>query len=114
MKKNEFIEEVSCNYGYYTAYVYDSPNNRYQYTSGEFTDDHFDDAPEDGYQIVGINDVPEVKKVIADNFLAELEPAPDVEDEAYNELRDMIVSGKANVGYWTDESGETTYILLYN
>lgn len=105
MRKNEFIEEISSSFGNFTAYVFDGPNNRYTYSSGQIEDDDFICAPEEGCQIVGINDLPEVKKVITDNFLAEVSPAE------YEAVKEMIDTGEAQVGYWTDNN-ETTYILI--
>lgn len=114
MKYREFIKQI--NWGDTTAFVHDSPKERYQYESGEINDAVFAKTTSGtDFDIAGINEFPEVKKVIADNFLAELEPANGVEDDGYNAVKDAIESGKARIGYWKKEyyfGLVWTYMLL--
>jgi hypothetical protein len=110
MKYNEFIKNIE--FGNATAFVYDSPNNRYIYSNGEITEDTFEDVTDETeLEIVGINELPEVKEVMVDNFLPELEPAPGVEDDEYNEIKKRLETGDAKIGYY--EVGDTTtYVLI--
>ena len=113
MKYNEFINNIE--FGNTTAFVYDSSNNRYIYSSGEITESTFEnvtDATE--FEIVGINELPEVKEVIVDNFLYELEPAANVADDEYNEVKKRLETGDVNIGYWSENDGnDDIYMLIF-
>ena len=113
MKYNEFIKNIE--FGNTTAFIYDSPNNRYTYASGEITESTFEnvtDATE--FEIVGINELPEVKEVIVDNFLYELEPAANVADDEYNEVKKRLETGDVNIGYWSENDGnDDIYMLIF-
>ena len=113
MKYNEFINNIE--FGNATAFVYDLPNNRYIYSSGEITEGTFENVTEDTvFKIVGINELPEVKKVIVDNFLPELEPAANVEDDEYNEIKKRLETGNAKIGYWSENDGnDNIYMLIF-
>lgn len=103
MKYREFIENIE--FGNTTAFVYDSPNNRYTYSSGEICDDVFDNVDSDTeFTIVGINELPEVKEVIIDNFLSEIAPRVGVEDNGYDMVKKQLTNGRAKVGYWDEET----------
>lgn len=118
MKYQEFTKEIA--FGKTTAFVYDSPNNRYQYASGEVCDEIFDHCISDtNFHIVGIDELPQVKEVIINNFLPELEPASNIEDENYSIVKEQLESGKAKIGYWEEEMNygtdaylTTTYMLI--
>jgi len=118
MTYQEFIKNI--NFGDTTAFVYDAPNNRYNYASGEIYDGVFDNVTTDtNFSIVGINELPQVKEAIVENFLAELEPAPGVEDEGYEAVKAALESGSARIGYWDNETKygpdtftTTTYMLI--
>ena len=92
MKYQVFKNQIG--FGYTTAFVYDSPNNRYNYTSGVICNEVFDhiDANTE-FTIVGINELPEVKRVIIDNFLCE------IDDE---EAKELINDSTAKIGYWDE------------
>lgn len=110
MKYNEFIEYLT--FGATTAFVYDSPNNRYVYSSGEIFEDIFEDVTEDTvFEVCNINDLPEVKSVMVENFLTELEPAENVQDDNYNEIKRRLESGDAKIGYY-EVGNTTTYVLI--
>jgi hypothetical protein len=110
MKYNEFTEYLT--FGDTTAFVFDSPNNRYVYSSGEIFEDKFEDATEDTvFNVCNINDLPEVKSVMVENFLPELEPAENIQDDEYNEIKRRLETGDAKIGYY--EVGDTTtYVLI--
>lgn len=118
MNYKEFKENLT--WGDTTAFVYDAPNNRYNYSSGEIYEEVFDNTSDDTeFFIVGINELPNVKMVIEDNFLAELCPAQGIEDECYNDVKSRIENGDAKIGYWDEETHygadtftTTTYILI--
>jgi hypothetical protein len=113
MKYKEFIKNVE--FGSTTAFVYDSPNNRYVYSSGEITESTFENiTDETEFEIVCINKLPEVKEVIVDNFLSELEPAQGVEDDGYNEVKKRLETGDAKIGYWSENDGnDDIYMLIF-
>lgn len=113
MKYNEFINNIK--FGIATAFVYDSPNNRYIYSSGEITEDTFESVTDETeFEIVGINELSEVKEVIVDNFLSELEPAANVEDDEYNEIKKSLETGDAKIGYWSENDGkDNIYMLIF-
>lgn len=113
MKYKEFINNIK--FGNATAFVYDSPNNRYIYSNGEITEGTFVNVTEDTvFEIVGVNDLPEVKRVIVDNFLPELEPAANVEDDEYNEIKKRLEKGDAKIGYWLENDGnDNIYMLIF-
>lgn len=105
MKYQEFINHF--NFGDFTAFVFDQASSRYQYSSGEITDDTFAFTTSDTeFNIVGIDTYPQVKEVIIDNFLPEIAPAPNIEDDNYNEIKDIIESGRAQLAVW-DETHHT-------
>jgi hypothetical protein len=120
MKYQEFIENFS--FGDFTAFVYDSANCRYQYSSGEITDDTFAfTTSQTEFQIVGIDAFPAVKEVIIDNFLPEIAPAPGIEDYSYEEIKDLIESGRAELAVWDETHREggraffvTNFMLILN
>ena len=113
MKYNEFIQNIK--FGNATAFVYDSPNNRFVYSNGEITEDTFENVTEDTvFEIVGINELSEVKKVIVDNFLSDLEPAANVIDDEYNEIKKRLETGDAKIGYWSENGGnDVIYMLIF-
>lgn len=95
-----------------TAFVYDSPNNRYIYASGEINDDVFDNIEFDTvFEIVGIDELPDVKQVIIDNFIPDLESLTGPDDEGYIAVKTSIETGEAKIGYWDKEThyGPDTY-----
>lgn len=103
MTYKEFTKEIT--FGDFTAFVYDAPNNRYNYASDEITVDIFDNVTSDTeFHITGINSLPEVKEVIIDNFLSEIAPAAGIEDEGYDNIKANIEQGLAKVGYWEEET----------
>ena len=115
MKYQDFTNSIT--FGNYTAFVYDSPNNRYVYSAGDITDDTFANTNEEtDFNIVPINDFPRVKEVIIDNFLPEIAPASNVQDDGYDEVKRLIESGEAQIGYWDDQNifgvEDTTYMLI--
>jgi len=118
MTYQEFTKNIE--FGNTTAFVYDSPNNRYNYSSGEICDEVFDNIDSDTeFTIVGIDELPEVKEVIVDNFLSEIAPAAGIEDEGYNMVKKQLNNGKAKVGYWDEETNygpdtftTRTYMLI--
>ena len=113
MKYNEFINNIE--FGKATAFVYDSPNNRFVYSNGEISEDTFENVTEDTvFEIVGINELSEVKKVIVDNFLSDLEPAANVIDDEYNEIKKRLETGDAKIGYWSENGGnDVIYMLIF-
>lgn len=113
MKYNEFIKNIE--FGNTTAFVYASTNNGYMYSSGEITEDTFKNVTDETeFEIVGINELPEVKEVIVDNFLSELEPAANVEDDEYNEVKKRLETGDAKIGYWSENDGnDDIYMLIF-
>lgn len=111
MKYNEFIENIE--FGNTTAFVYDSPNNRYTYASGEITEDIFNNiSNETEFKICNINDLPDVKSVMVENFLAELEPAENVKDDEYTEIKRKLEAGNAKIGYWSENDGNDDIYML--
>lgn len=118
MKYQEFTEGLT--FGNFTAFVFDAPNSRYNYSSGEITDEIFDNVTSGTeFYVTDINSLPEVKEVIIDNFLSEIAPAAGVEDEGYNNIKADIEQGLAKVGYWEEETKygpdaitTTVYILI--
>ena len=118
MKYQEFINHF--NFGDFTAFVYDSANSRYQYASGEITDDTFAFATsQTEFNIVGIDTYPRVKEVIVYNFLPELASAPGIEDDNYSEIKSIIESGRAQLAVWdethhygSDSFFVTNYMLI--
>ena len=50
MKYNEFIKNIE--FGNATAFVYDSPNNRYIYSNGEITEDTFENVTDETEETV--------------------------------------------------------------
>jgi hypothetical protein len=111
MKYNEFIKNIK--FGDTTAFVYDSPNNRYTYASGEITEDIFNNiSNETEFKICNINDLPDVKSVMVENFLAELEPAENVEDDGYTEIKRKLEAGNAKIGCWEND-GNDVYMLIF-
>ena len=113
MRYNEFIQNIK--FGNATAFVYDSPNNRFVYSNGEITEDTFENITEDTvFEVCNINDLPEVKSVMIENFLAELEPAENVEDDEYNEIKKRLETGDAKIGYWSENDGnDDIYMLIF-
>lgn len=118
MKYNDFQNII--NWGDTTAFVLDAPNNRYNYSSGVIDDDVFANIDADTeFSIVAIDELPEVKEIIIDNFLSELEPAEGVDDEGFNAIKSDLENGNAKIGYWneethygTDSFTTTTYMLI--
>lgn len=113
MKYNEFIKSIE--FGNTTAFVYDSPNNRYVYSSGEITESMFESVTDETeFKIFNINELPKVKEVIVDNFLYELEPAANVADDEYNEVKKRLETGDVNIGYWSENDGnDDIYMLIF-
>ena len=114
MNKKEFIKHLDAIYGEYTAFVYDTPSNRYTYVGADVDDDLSGDLPDDfDYNIDNIGEFPRVKEVICNNFISELEPAYGVDDEYFNEIKSRIESGNAEVGWWyEDANGQPTYTYI--
>lgn len=118
MKYDQFIKYA--NIGDFSAFVYDYQNNRYEYASGEVNYNVFDYTSNDTeFFIAAIDDFPEVKQIIIDNFLAELSPAKDVVDDKYQEIERILLAGEAKVGYWDeytkygpDTIKTTVYMLI--
>ena len=118
MTYQEFRKNIE--FGNTTAFVFDAPNNRYNYSSGEIYDDVFDNiTSETEFRIVGIDEYPEVKQVIIDNFLPEIEPAAGIQDDGYDSVKKQLNNGKAKLGIWDeetkygpDEFTTTTYMLI--
>jgi len=113
MEYNEFIKNIE--FGNTTAFVYDSPNNRYVYSSGEITESTFENVTDKTeFEIVGLNELPLVKEVIVDNFLSELEPAMNIEDDEYTEIKKRLETGDAKIGYWSENDGnDDIYMLIF-
>lgn len=110
MKYHEFSKIAP--WGNTTAFVYESPKSHYNYASGEVNEDTFQYVDSDtDFNIVGIDDLPEVKEVIIDNFLPEIAPAECVEDESFDAIKSAIENGDAQIALWT-EGTETAYMLL--
>lgn len=111
MKYQDFIKNVT--FGDMTAFVFDEPSNCNCYSSGEVDEDTFGNTTSDTeFEIKDINDYPEVKQIIIDNFLSEIAPAKGIEDENYNEVRNSIINGDCKLGIWK-EGNCTTYMLLF-
>ena len=111
MKYEDFAEKIA--WGDTTAFVYDLPESRYLYSSGEINDGVFAYTNQNTeFRIDDIDNLPLVKDVIVDNFLSELKAAKGVEDDAYNYVRDMILSGNASIGSWVDFDGCIVYMLI--
>jgi len=103
MTYREFINNIE--FGNTTAFVFDAPNNRYLYTSGEICEETFENVHSDTeFTIVGIDELPKVKEVIIDNFLSEIAPAANVVDEGYEIVKKQLNEGLAKVGYWDEET----------
>ena len=113
MKYNEFINNIK--FGIATAFVYDSPKNRFVYSNGDITEETFDNVTDETeFKVCNINDLPEVKSVMIENFLAELEPAENVEDDEYNDIKKRLETGDAKIGYWSENDGnEVIYMLIF-
>lgn len=103
MKYQDFIENIE--FGNTTAFVFDAPNSRYNYSSGEISEEVFENVDSDTeFTIVDIDELPRVKEVIIDNFLSEIAPAANVEDEGYDIAKKQLNDGKAKIGYWDEET----------
>ncbi len=113
MKYNEFIKSIE--FGNATAFVYDSPNNRFVYSNGDITEDTFENVTENTvFEVCNINDLPVVKSVMIENFLAELEPSENVVDDEYNEIKKRLETGDAKIGYWSENDGnDDIYMLIF-
>lgn len=98
MTREEFIEKANLN-DTYTAFVYDNPSNRYQ-----FTEDTIDVLDEDylegtaNYSIEAYDRDSAVGEVICGNF----------------SNIDEIETDKLIVGHYTAEDGTDVYVLLPN
>lgn len=107
--KREMFKNI-VNWGDTTAFVYDSPRNRYQYTSGEVSREVLEyTTPDTKFDVVPINTLPEVKEVMLDNLLAEMSSGEERDTvEAY------IEHGLASVACWTENDPDQTraYMLM--
>lgn len=115
MTYQEFTKNIE--FGNTTAFVYDAPNNRYNYSSGEIYEKIFDNTTsETDFRIAGIDEYPEVKQVIIDNFLSDIAPAANVQDDGYDSVKKQLVNGKAKLGIWKEKNKSftttTTYMLI--
>lgn len=109
MKYNEFTRVLDMNA--YTAFVTDSANSRYAYTDG-YVSDAFDNTDcETEFEICPIEEFPEVREVMVENFLADLEPAPNVQDDEYEYIKSRLENNDAMIGYWK-ENNTTVYMLI--
>ena len=117
MNKEEFIKELDAIYGEYTAFVLDMPSNRYNYVGATIDDDLYENLPNDAeYNIDNIGFLKNVKEVMMVNLLSELEPASNVEDECYNDIKKRLENNDAKVGWWYEEecsNGLPTYSFTY-
>lgn len=98
MTREEFIEKANLN-DTYTAFVYNNPSNRYQFS--ECTIDVFDEEyleGTDNYSIEAYDRDSEVGEVICDNF----------------SNIDQIETDKLIVGHYTAADGTDVYVLLPN
>lgn len=103
MKYQDFIENIE--FGNTTAFVFDAPNNRNLYTSGEICEETFENVHSDTeFTIVDIDELPKVKEVIIENFLSEMASVAGIENEDYNMVKKQLNNGKAKVGYWDEET----------
>lgn len=104
MNKTDFIYELEFNFGSYTPFVYDCESSRYQYVDGIISEAFFDGINDDTeFEIRELDELPEVKEVILDNFITEY---PERKQEAIK--NDILDRGK--IGSWKD--GETTIYML--
>ena len=94
-----------------TAFVFDTPSCRHTYTSGIIEDDVFANVTEDTeFSLQPINLYPEVKEVIHDNFLGEMQPAGGRVSREYDLLKDELEMGLASLAIW--QEGDTTAYML--
>lgn len=101
MKKKEFINKLE--FGNYTAFVYDCESSRYAYTDCIISEEFFEVVDDDTeFEIRDIDELPEVKEVIIDNFVSD-----------YFEHKDTIkndILTRGKIGSW--HNGETTVYML--
>lgn len=95
MTKDEFLKKANLTADIYTAFVYDSPSNRLQFTEGfaDIIDGYLDGASH--YSIESIDRSSEVGQVICDNF----------------SQIDEIITGKLIVAHFCDVDDTEVYIL---
>ena len=95
MTKDEFIKKANLTADIYTAFVYDEPSNRLQFTEGfaDFLDEYLDGAY--NYSIEAIPRDSEIGQVICDNFTQ----------------IDEIATKKLIVAHFTESDDTEVYIL---
>lgn len=98
----------------WTCFVYDEPNNRYNYGFGPAWDEININAPEDGeYSIVPIKDFQQVKDVMMKNYETEMRPSDNVEDDGFDEMMEAFRNDTMYLGIWR-VGDAVTYMLVYD
>jgi hypothetical protein len=113
MKTINFAElENMVNYNDYTAFVYND-GTQTMYSGGEISDDTlapFYDA--DKIEVYGMNELLDIKELMQENFLAELEPAEGVDDEGYNSIATDFENGRGKIAK-CELNGNIIYMLVW-
>lgn len=97
--------------GYATAIVYDTPNNRYNYVTGEIDCDDMLEA--DSIEMVNPKEESYVLSVMLDNWVAENAPAEGVQDDYFADcVKDVFFSEDSKM-IIARKGDETAYVMVY-
>ena len=105
--------EKKFRYGDYTAFVYcDAARNEREYVGETINETNTIPFLNNAF-VVGMNEVPQIKKIMETCFLEEFEPASGISDDGYDEFvrRFNEKDGQIAVGY--DGYGDVVFMLLW-
>jgi len=113
ISKKEFLDSISSMYGNTTCVVYDSPDNRYNYSSLEVSESNipeFYDASE--IEEMDLEENSAVASVMIQNFAADFEPANNVQDDDYVPMIRKTFGPDSKL-YVAICGNSSTYLLCY-
>lgn len=107
---DDFRNKLS--YNDYTAFVYNDGTQQ-MYSGGEINDDSIQSFEDGGkISICNMSELPDIKELMQENLLAELEPAENVSDDGYDKMKENFANNNGDIAF-VDNNGITTYMLIW-
>jgi hypothetical protein len=113
ISQDDFMKIMYYQYGNTTCFVYDEPNNRYNYASGEISDDTLEPFfHADRIEVEELEEDSYVSSIMIENWASEMKSPENIQDDNFVPMiRNMF--GTESKIYVAVNGSSKVYILVY-
>ena len=114
ISQKEFQKAIAHMYGNATCFVYDEPNNRYNFVISEVDDDTVNDFFQtENIEVENLEDNSNVSGVMISEFIAEYASSNNIQDDGFIPAIRKLFGEDSRLYVATDGNSHKTFMLVY-